>query len=458
MENNLYSLQIEQAVLSSLMGSHGNVDEFVDDLSENNFYAPKHKIIFSEIKALHAQGKQFDVIMVWDQIRLDLQKSKMVTEQYIQEVIAIVCLPSQLEGHIVRLRELTVWRKIHEAGERIQLVTRNIEQSPDQALSLAQNILNEIDSDDEGDTLQDASYFSKIALQECVARHEAWHNNKPIVKGVTTGFRDLDDMLGELENGDLICIGARASMGKTTLLQNIAQDIALRQKKPALFISAEMKGAPISQRLISSIAKVNFKVVKTGVTTDGEVFSRMANAQVIIDSISLKIDEKPGASLSDIRRSARRVKAQYGEVGAILVDYLQKLESPIKAPNRKDLEIAAISDGLKKIAIEFNCPVISLVQIGRSVEKNGDKRPKNSDIRDSGAIEQDADVIMMIYRDDYYNKDSKEKGIAEIIITKCRNGEVGTVRLATDLAHCRFVTLDINHHLLKAEDEERLPF
>lgn len=458
MESNLYSIQIEQAVLSSLLSGFDGADDFIGELSEVNFFSPKHKLIFSEIRDLHNLGKQFDVIMVWDQIRLDLHKSNMVTEQYLQEIIAVVCMPYQVEGHVSRLKELTTWRKIHEAGERIKLITRNIDQNPDSAISLAQNILNEIDSGDESDTLQDASYFSKIALEECVARHEAWHNNTPIIKGVTTGLRDLDDMLGEMENGDLICIGARASMGKTTLLQNIAQDIALRQKKPALMISAEMKGDPIAKRIISSISRVNFTVVKTGITTNGEVFTRLLEAQVILEAMPLKIDEKPGASLSDIRRSARRVKAQYGEVGAILVDYLQKLESPIKVPNRRDLEIAAISDGLKKIAIEFNCPVISLVQIGRSVEKGGDKRPKNSDIRDSGAIEQDADVIMMIYRDDYYNKDSKEKGIAEIIITKCRNGEVGTVRLATDLAHCRFVTLDLNHHLLKAEEEERSPF
>ena len=266
-----------------------------------------------------------------------------------------------------------------------------------------------------------------------------------MIKGVKTGFADLDEKLIELEDGDLIVIGARNSMGKTTFLQNLAQNISLLQRKPILFASAEMGGAQIMQRMISCMAKVPLRAIKTGEVRELEDIGKISDAANIFEKLPIMINDKASMPLSEIRRSARKVVSKYGSIGAILVDYLQKLEAPEKR-SREDLEIADISNELKKIAREFNCPVIALAQLNRAVEKDKDKRPKSSDLRGSGAIEQDADVIMMIYRDDYYNPNSKDKGIAEIIITKCRNGETGTVRLATDLARCRFVDLDASYY------------
>lgn len=443
-EHNIFDMGIEQAVLSTLLYGDA-MDEHIQNLTEDHFFPARHKMLFRYIKEIFASGETYDVIMVNARIKMNFNDSQLIPESYLQELAALAPRFFAMESHVKRLQQLLTWRAILDASDKIKALTSNTTQNTDIAISKAQSIVNAIDSGEEDSKLNEAKHYSAMAITEFLERHEAWNKGEVLVKGVKTGFEDLDNKLIELEDGDLIIIGARNSMGKTTLMQNFAQNIALLQRKPILIASAEMSGAQIMQRMISSLSKVPLRAIKTGEVRETEDIGRIGEAARVFEKLPIMINDKASMPLSEIRRSARKVVSKHGSIGAILVDYLQKLEPPEKR-SREDLEIADISNELKKIAKEFNCPVIALAQLNRAVEKDKDKRPKSSDLRGSGAIEQDADVIMMIYRDEYYDKNSKDKGIAEIIITKCRNGETGTVRLATDLARCQFLNLDASYY------------
>lgn len=445
----IFDMEIEQTVLSLFLFGQGH-DEYIQSLTEEHFYPSRHKVLFRYIKDLCNAGETYDVYMVGSKLKNNWNDSNIVPESYLIELNAIAPRFFAVESHVKRLQEILTFRRIDEASKKIKAIASDLSQNTDTAISNVQTIINSLDQSKNDEKLNDASHFMQIAISDFLDRHQAWHDGKTIVKGITTGFPDLDEKLVELEDGDLIIIGARNSMGKTTFLQNIAQNVSLVQRKPVLFCSAEMQGSQIAQRMISCMAGVGLRGIKTGQIRDTDEIGRINNAANILDKLPLMINDRASMPLSEIRRSARQMIAKYGSIGAILVDYLQKLEAPNKR-NREDMEIADISNELKKIAKEFNCPVVALAQLNRAVEKDKDKRPKSADLRGSGAIEQDADVIMMIYRDEYYDPNSRDKGIAEIIITKCRNGEVGTVRLGTDLARCRFVPLDMDYYHAQAE-------
>lgn len=446
----IFDMEIEQAVLATFLFGQGH-DDYIQKLTDEHFYPARHKVLFRYIKELCNSGESYDVYMVGSRIKNNWNDSQIIPESYLIELNALAPRFFAVESHVKRLEEVLTFRRIFDASKKINAIASDLTQTTDIAISNVQSVINSLDDSSGDEKLNDAHHFSKMAISEFLERHMAWHEGKKIVKGVATGFEELDKKLIELEDGDLVVIGARNSMGKTTFLQNIAQNIALVQRKPVLFCSAEMQGSQIMQRMISCMSSVELRKIKTGEVRNPDDIGRINDAANIFEKLPIMINDRASMPLSEIRRSARKMVSKHGSIGAILVDYLQKLEAPNKR-SREDMEIADISNELKKIAKEFNCPVITLAQLNRAVEKDKDKRPKSSDLRGSGAIEQDADVIMMIYRDEYYNPNSKDKGIAEIIITKCRNGEVGTVRLGTDLAKCRFVNLDMDYYHAQIDD------
>ena len=255
-------------------------------------------------------------------------------------------------------------------------------------------------------------------------------DNQNDITGVPTGFIDFDRMTSGLQPGDLIVLAARPSMGKTALAINIAEHVALNEGLPVAVFSMEMGASQLAVRIVGSIGRIDQGHLRTGKLTDDE-WPRLTEAIEKLRNVSLHIDETPGLTPSELRANARRLARQCGKLGLIVVDYLQLMSgSNSDGGDNRATEIGEISRGLKMLAKELQCPVIALSQLNRSVETRTDKRPMMSDLRESGAIEQDADVIMFIYRDDYYNKDSKEPGVAEVIIGKQRNGPTGTVKLA----------------------------
>ena len=253
-------------------------------------------------------------------------------------------------------------------------------------------------------------------------------DNPSDVTGVPTGFYDLDRMTAGLQAGDLVVLAARPSMGKTAFAINIAEHVALAEQLPVAVFSMEMGASQLAVRIVGSIGRINQRNLGTGRLTDEE-WPRLTEAIERLRNVSLHIDETPGLTPSQLRANARRLARQCGKLGLIVVDYLQLMSGSSSDGENRATELGEISRGLKALAKELQCPVIALSQLNRSVEQRTDKRPMMSDLRESGAIEQDADIIMFIYRDDYYNKDSREPGVAEIIIGKQRNGPTGTVKL-----------------------------
>ena len=264
---------------------------------------------------------------------------------------------------------------------------------------------------------------------ELLDRVEEMSQNPNDITGVATGFYDFDRMTSGLQPGDLVVLAARPSMGKTALAINIAEHVALNEGLPVAVFSMEMGASQLAIRIVGSIGRIDQSRLRTGKLTADE-WPRLTESIEKLRNVSLHIDETPGLTPSELRANARRLARQCGKLGLIVVDYLQLMSGSTSDGENRATEIGEISRGLKMLAKELQCPVMALSQLNRSVEQRTDKRPMMSDLRESGAIEQDADVIMFIYRDDYYNKDSKEPGVAEVIIGKQRNGPTGTVKLA----------------------------
>jgi replicative DNA helicase len=283
---------------------------------------------------------------------------------------------------------------------------------------------------EEGSRMKQGFQSMNSLVVQLLDRVEEMSQNPNDITGVPTGFHDFDRMTSGMQPGDLIVLAARPSMGKTALAINIAENVAVQEGLPVAVFSMEMGASQLAVRIVGSIGRIDQGHLRTGKLSDDE-WPRLTEAIEKLRNVSLHIDETPGLTTSELRANARRLSRQCGKLGLIVVDYLQLMSgSSSDGSDNRATELGEISRGLKMLAKELQCPVIALSQLNRSVEQRTDKRPMMSDLRESGAIEQDADVIMFIYRDDYYNKDSKEPGVAEVIIGKQRNGPTGTIKLA----------------------------
>ena len=443
----LFSIPLEQNILSTLMSHDGAFGEHIDQLVESDFYAERHKIILKHIKAQHSKGESYDVMMVWELIRANSLEEKQVDEAYLIELTGIVSAPSLLNTHIRKLKDLATRRQIQDLSKHIAVIAVDtVSYTSESAIEKVQSLASSLDGGTTEQATMSVAEISKDVLASIIDRHEKQHAGVEVKLGVKTGFTELDNKLDRIDRTDLVIIGARPSMGKTTLAQNIMLDLAVNQGEVVLFMSGEMSKEQIMERMISGLGQIPLKEVRSA-RFNQEGAACIYRAVQILEKCPMFINDKASPSLADIRREARKVKHKTGgRLNAIVVDYLQIMTPPEKSGNKAQ-EIGDISWGLKKIAKDFGCPVIALSQLNRSLEQRTNKRPVMSDIRESGAIEQDADIIMFIYRDEVYNKNTKEAGIAEIIIGKARNGSTGTVRLATDLSKSTFADLDPSYYM-----------
>ena len=326
------------------------------------------------------------------------------------------------------VRERSILRKLVSVSDEIATSAMNTKGRP------VPNILDEAEQKifnigEEGSRMRQGFQSMGNLVVQLLDRVEEMSQNPNDITGVPTGFFDLDRMTSGMQAGDLIVLAARPSMGKTALAINIAENVALNEGLPVAVFSMEMGASQLAIRIVGSIGRIDQTRLRTGKLLDEE-WPRLTEAVERLRNVSLSIDETPGLTPSELRASARRLARNCGKLGLVVVDYLQLMSGSSGADgDNRATELGEISRGLKMLAKELQCPVIALSQLNRGVEQRTDKRPMMSDLRESGAIEQDADVIMFIYRDDYYNKDSKEPGVAEIIIGKQRNGPTGTVKL-----------------------------
>ena len=444
----LHSIPSEQIVLSTLMSLEQIADTLVDQVDISDFYAGRHQIIFSHIADQHKKGESLDAVTIFELIKINHQE-KEVSEQYLIELNNRITTTLMFETHLAKLKDLSARRRLHDTSKLINSIAVDmVTHTAETAVSKAQSLIQNLDLGAGDEKLKHAHEFSKVAISEFIHRHQALHAGVPFDGGIRTGFTVLDNKLGEIGKGDLVIIGARPSMGKTTFAQNLAADMMINQSLPVLFCSIEMRGHQIAQRLISGIGGVELRKVLTGqINPNSDDFKNINTAANVLEKAPLMIDDNNRATVASIRRSAKKVQTKYGKVGAIFVDYIQRV-TPLSKNNfgRSDKDIGEISTELKRIAGDFECPVFALAQLNRNLENRPNKRPMNADLKESGDLEQDADIIMFIYRDEVYAKESKEAGTAEIIIGKARNGSIGTVRLATDLARSTFLDLSPEYY------------
>jgi len=424
-----HSIEAESSVLGGLLLDNGAWDRVGDLLVDGDFYRYEHKQVFAAIGALINNSRPADVITVYEHLQSLGKAEEIGGLGYLNSLAQYVPSASNIRRYAEIVRERSILRKLVSASDEIATNAFNT-----QGRAVAQ-ILDEAEQKifnigEEGSRMKQGFQAMPQLVVSLLDRVQEMADNPNDITGVPTGFFDFDRMTSGMQPGDLIVLAARPSMGKTALAINIAEHVALNEGLPVAVFSMEMGASQLAVRIVGSIGRIDQSHLRTGKLTDDE-WPRLTEAIEKLRNVSLHIDETPGLTPSELRANARRLARQCGKLGLIVVDYLQLMSgSNSDGGDNRATEIGEISRGLKMLAKELQCPVIALSQLNRSVETRTDKRPTMSDLRESGAIEQDADVIMFIYRDDYYNKDSKEPGVAEVIIGKQRNGPTGTVKLA----------------------------
>jgi len=436
-----HSMEAESSVLGGLLLDNKSWEQVADLLSEGVFYRYEHRLVYMAIHALVNASRPADVITVYEHLQSIGKAEEVGGLGYLNSLAQYVPSASNIRRYAEIVRERSILRKLVTASDEIATNAFNTQgKSVPQILDEAEQKIFQIG--EEGSRLKQGFQSMQELAVDLMGRVDEMSKNPNDITGVASGFVDFDKMTSGMQAGDLIVLAARPSMGKTALAINIAEHVALNEGLPVAVFSMEMGASQLAIRIVGSIGRIDQQRLRTG-KLNQEEWPRLTEAIEKLRNISLHIDETPSLTPMELRANARRLARTCGKLGLIVVDYLQLMSGNTSSNNgdNRATEIGEISRGLKMLAKELQCPVIALSQLNRSVETRTDKRPMMSDLRESGAIEQDADVIMFIYRDDYYNKDSKEPGVAEIIIGKHRNGPTGTVKLAFLKPITRFESL-----------------
>lgn len=432
-----HSLEAEQSVLGGLMLNNEAWDQVAEKVVAQDFYRKAHQLAFQTMASLVERGSPLDLITLSEAMENSGNLDNAGGFAYLAEIAKNTPSASNVSAYAEIVRERAVLREmigvaneIAEAGFDPQ--GRNSVELLDMAESKVFKIAEQRASSDDG------PISLNTALSKTVARIEKLYANPHDgVTGVSSGFKDLDGMTAGLQPSDLIIVAARPSMGKTTFAMNLCENAAMKEDKPVLIFSLEMPADQIMMRMLASLSRVDQTRIRTGQLGE-EDWARISGTMgMMSEHGKMYVDDSSGLTPTEVRSRARRIAREHGGLSMIMVDYLQLMRVPGLSENRT-LEIAEISRSLKALAKELNVPVIALSQLNRSLEQRADKRPVNSDLRESGSIEQDADLIMFIYRDEVYHEDSQDKGTAEIIIGKQRNGPIGRVRLTFQGHFSRF--------------------
>ena len=434
-----YSLEAEQTVIGGLLIENSAFDRIEDALNADDFYIAEHRTIFKIMVRMLADNRPVDIFTLHEEeVRNGLPDKGYHSLSYLIELAQNTPSAANIKRYAEIIRDRSVLRQLRVAGQEITALAGSPEGRPiAELLEDAEKKVFEISEKSRSGKLELPSMGDLII--KVVNRIDQLYSsdNDGTVTGVPTGFLDLDKKTSGLQRGDLIIVAGRPSMGKTAFAVNIAEHVGIREKKPVLIFSMEMSQEQICTRIISSHGRIDSQALRTGRMTDTD-WQNMNDAIIPLADSPIHVDETPGLSISELRTRARRIAAQHRDgLGLIVIDYIQLMSGSNKAENRTG-ELAEISRGLKALARELNAPIITLSQLSRAVEQRANKRPLLSDLRESGAIEQDADLIMFMYRDEYYNPDSRAKGYAECIIGKHRNGPTGTVYLQWTGKYTRF--------------------
>lgn len=437
-----HSIEAEQSVLGALMLDHRTWDHIADRIHSEDFYRKEHSAIFEAITKLVTCNQPFDVLTIAETLKFDNKLTALPSgEAYLYELAQNTPSAANIAAYADIVRERSIMRQLIAVGTDVTNSVFNPDGRDSHALlDHAEHLVYRI-----AETQQRGSGPINIAtlLSKATDRLDHLYHTKGAITGLSTGFADFDHMTSGLQPGDMVVIAGRPSMGKTSFAMNIAEYAAIKQEKPVMVFSLEMPAEQLALRMISSLGRIDQHKVRTGQLSDSD-WPRVTSAVSVLSESQLYVDDTPSLSPMELRTRARRVARKHGGLSLIVIDYLQLMSSPSQRENRTN-EISEISRALKSIAKEFNVPVIALSQLNRGLESRTDKRPVMSDLRESGAIEQDADVIAFIYRDEVYHEDSQHKGSAEIIIRKQRNGPIGDFRVTFLGQYTRFENYASNH-------------
>jgi replicative DNA helicase len=431
-----HSIEAEQAVLGGLMLEASAWDNVADAVLENDFYRPDHRLIYAAIGALAGNAKPCDVITVSEQLERMGQLAEAGGQGYLATLARDTPTAANVRAYADIVRERSLLRQLVQAGGEIAASAFNEEGHT--ARDLVDRAEQKVFAIAEaGFRTRDGAIAVRALLPGLIDKIDEWHTNPTALRGLATGYAEFDKLTGGMRPGDLIIVAGRPSMGKTTLAVNMAEYAAVNPniRASVAIFSMEMPSEQLITRMLSSIGSVPLNSIRSGRISD-EDWVRITSATSQLSEAKIFVDETPALTPTELRARARRVKREHG-LDLVVVDYLQLMQVPGSKENRAT-EIAEISRGLKALAKELAVPVIALSQLNRSVEQREHKKPVMSDLRESGAIEQDADMILLIYREEVYDKNTTKKGIAEIDLAKHRNGEIGTFLLTFQGHFTRF--------------------
>ena len=432
-----HSVEAEQSVLGGLLLAADGWDTVAELVVASDFYRPGHRLIFRQIARLAEASEPVDVITVADKLQAADELEAAGGLPYLAELAQNTPSASNIQAYARAVHERAVLRKLIEAAQEIAESGFNPEgRKSEELIDQAERRIMQISED--GPKTGGPEEINTL-LQSALGRIEELFQSGGEITGLSTGFIELDRMTSGLQEADLVVVAGRPSMGKTSFAMNMVEHAVLKQKKPILVFSMEMPSESLIIRMLSSLGRIDQTRLRNGRLEQSD-WPKLSAAVTKLKDAPLFIDDTPALTPTEVRSRARRVVREYGGLGMIMVDYLQ-LMRVAGASEGRTAEISEISRSLKAIAKEFRVPMVALSQLNRALEQRPNKRPVNSDLRESGAIEQDADVILFIYRDEVYHEDSEDKGIAEIIIGKQRNGPIGICRLAFMGEYTRFENL-----------------
>ena len=417
-----HSVEAEQSVIGSMIMDRDAIMTASEVITSEDFYQSQYGVLFDAMLELYNEGKPVDLVTLQERLREKDVPPEISSLEFVRDLLDAVPTSANVRHYATIVQEKSMLRKLIKVNEDIANTCYLAREKTEDILEETEKKIF--------DLLQYRSTGDFVPIKQVVLnaldKIEKASKNKGTVTGISTGFIDLDYKTSGFQPSDLILIAARPSMGKTAFVLNVAQHMAFKEGKTVAIFSLEMSKEQLVNRLFSLESKVDSQALRTGNLTD-EDWAKLIEGAAVVGKSNLIIDDTPGISIAELRSKCRKFKLEH-DLGIIIIDYLQLMSGGKHSESRQQ-EISEISRSLKAVARELNVPVVALSQLSRAVEQRPDHRPMLSDLRESGAIEQDADVVMFLYRDDYYNKDTDKKNIAEVIIAKQRNGPIGTVEL-----------------------------
>ena len=431
----------EASLLGAILIDSDAIVKIADSISAEDFYDPKHKRIFEAISLLYEKHSPIDVLTLADQLKDNGHIDYVGGAAYLTELTNYVPTAAHVNKYADIVAQKALRRRLIKASQEITSLGYDEKQNLQELIEGAESKLFDVS---QRHVKQDISSLETI-LGESFDRLDELHKDKRKIRGIPTGYKDLDNILAGLQRSDLVILAARPSMGKTALALNLAHNVSIKSQKPVLMFSLEMSKEQLVDRLLALESGVDAWALRTGNLTDSD-FEKIGHAMGSLSEAPIYIDDPPSITVSDLRTKARR-EAHKREIGLLIVDYLQLMSGGgrFSIDGNRVQEISEISRGLKGIARELNVPVLALSQLSRSVENRSPQIPQLADLRESGSIEQDADVVAFIYREEYYNPETDRKNVADILIKKHRNGPTGAVELFFDKEKQRFRSLDTKH-------------